>query len=132
VRAKLGVPAAMLVACVTPCAAAFTWDLHVDFAMRQNWRGIGVFDAIAPAADAFCLAGLFLGAAAGLTWRRGGPSKILALGLVLGFEAAVFRALPHAPYSDLGLLQWIVTGVCIATCAALGYFCLRLIEDRHA
>ena len=132
VRAKLGVPAMILVACVTPCAAAFSWDLQVDFAMRQNWRGIGVFDAIGPAAVAFCLVGLFLGAAAGLTWRRGGPSKILALALILGFEAAVFRVLPHAPYSDLELAQWFVTGICVATCAALGFYCLRLIGHRRA
>jgi hypothetical protein len=132
VRAKLGVPAAILTACVTPCAAAFSWDLQVDFPMRQNWRGIGVFDAIGPAAVAFCLLGLFFGAAAGLTWRLGGPSKVLTMALVLGFEAAVFLALPHAPYSDLQLAQWIVTGICIAICAALGYYCLRLIEHRHA
>jgi len=132
VRAKLGVPAVILVACVTPCAAAFTWDLQVDFAMRQNWRGIGVFDAIGPAAVALCLVGLFLGAAAGLTWRRAGPSKFLALGLVLVFEAAVFLALPHVPYSDLELAQWIFTSICIAMCAALGFYCLRLIGHRHA
>ena len=105
VRAKLSVPAAMVLLCVTPCAAALTWDYRVNYSWQQNWHGIGVFDVIGPVAVADCLVGLFLGAASGLTWRRGGPAKGLALILVIAFKAGLFWLLPHllpSTYTAIG------------------------------
>lgn len=101
VRAKLAVPAAMVILCVTPCAAALTWDFRVDFSLQQDWHGIGVFDAIGPAAVGCSLLGLFLGAASGLAWRRSGPAKVLALALSIAFKAGLFWLLAHllAPMS---------------------------------
>jgi hypothetical protein len=95
VRAKLCVSAVMVFLCVTPCAAALTWDFRKDPDRQQNWYGIGVFDTIGPAAVAICLLGLFLGAAAGLAWRRSVPAKGLVLVLVLGFKVALFQTLAH-------------------------------------
>jgi len=191
VRAKLLVPAAVVILCVTPCAAALTWDYRLD--PSRQWYSIGGFDTIGPVAVAFPLVALFLGAAAGLTWRSGGPAKGLALALVLAFKAGVFWTLPrllpttyitgdlsngpqtpskawvvesgyvnaaghhvaapanclsnafpdvsceaksgltgqyatYLPYSDLQSLQWIATGICVIACAALAYYCLRLVR----
>lgn len=94
-RARLSVSAAMVVLCVTPCAGALTWDFRVDFAFQQRWYDITMFGAIGPAAVAICLVGLFLGAAAGLCWRRSAPAKCLALALVIAFEAGLSWALPR-------------------------------------
>ncbi|HET9171754.1 MAG TPA: hypothetical protein VFN97_20110 [Actinospica sp.] len=128
VRAKLLVPGAMVVACVTPCAAALTWDYQVDFAWQQDSRAIGVFDAIGPAAVAICLAGLFLGAAAGLTWPHGAASKFLAVMLVLAFEAAIFGGMPLVPGTGVVALQSIVTVCCVGVCGALASYCLHLLR----
>jgi hypothetical protein len=95
VRAELAASATMLVLCVTPCAAAFTWDYRVDSALQGHWHGIWAFDAVGPAAVGICLVALFLGAASGLVWRRGAPAKGLALVLVIAFEAGLSEALPH-------------------------------------
>jgi hypothetical protein len=95
IRAELAVSAAMVLLCVTPCAAAFTWDFRVDFVLQAHWHGIWVFDAVGPAAVGICLVGLFLGAASGLAWRRGAPAKGLALVSLLASEAGLSWALPH-------------------------------------
>lgn len=95
VRTELTVAAVLLVLCVAPCAAAFTWDFRVDFVLQGHWHGIWAFDAIGPAAVGTCLVGLFLGAASGLAWRRSAPAKALTLVSVIAFETGLSRALPH-------------------------------------
>lgn len=95
VRTELAVSAVMLVLCVTPCAAAFTWDFRVDFVLEGHWHGIWAFDAVGPAAVGTSLVGLFLGAASGLVWRRSAPAKGLALLAVVAFEAGLSQALPR-------------------------------------
>lgn len=130
VRAKLLVPGAMVVVCVTPCAAALSWDYQVDYALQQNSRDIGVFSAIGPAAVAICLLGLFAGAAAGLTWRHGAASKFLAVLLVVTFETAIFKGMRMLPGSGVDSLQALVSIGCIAACGALTFYCQRLMRLR--
>lgn len=172
VRAELAVSAAMLVLCVTPCAAAFTWDFRVDFVAQWHWHGLWMFGAIGPAAVGICLVGLFLGALSGLVWHRGLAARGLALVSLIAFEAGLFQVLPHLlpsafatsrpgtgglvylpakswvlgsgplgstgqwarflPYSDLQPLQWTVTAICVAVCAALSAACLRIVRHRRA
>lgn len=95
VRTELAVSAAMVLLCVTPCAAAFTWDFRIDFILQRHWHGIWAFDAVGPAAVGVSLVGLFLGAASGLAWRRSAPAKGLTLVLLAAFEAGLSWALPH-------------------------------------
>jgi hypothetical protein len=101
VRTELAVSAGMVVLCVGPCAAAFTWDYRIDDILQEHWHGIWVFDAVGPAALGVCLVGLFLGAASGLAWRSSAPAKSLALVLLIAFETALSWVLPHLLPSQL-------------------------------
>ena len=130
VRAKLLVPGAMVVACVTPCAAALTWDYQVDFAFQQHAHDVGIYTAVGPAAVAICLVGLLLGAAAGMTWRHGAASKSLAVVLVLGFEWILFRGIDLLPHAGIDALQSLATAGCLGLCCALVYYCQQLMRRR--
>ena len=141
VCAELAVSAAMVVLCVTPCAAALTWDFHIDFMLEGHWHGIWAFNTVGPAAVGVCLVGLFLGAVSGLVWRRSAPAKGLALVLIVAFEAGLSWALGAAglegrtrpagylPFSGIASLQLAATGICLLLCAVLAGACLRLVRS---
>ena len=133
VRAKLLVPAAMVLLCVTPCAAALTWDYSLDPYRRQIFLGREVFEAVGPAAVALCMVGLFLGAATGLTLRRSGaaqgPSLLLVLALKLGLWMLP-GSLKQQPYPAMWILQSTATGVCVIICVGLAIYCRHLIRRR--
>jgi hypothetical protein len=133
VRAKLLVPTAMIVFCVTPCAAALTWDYDLDPNRQQIFLGREIFEAIGPAAVALAIVGFLIGAAAGITFRSSGAAPALSLLLALAFKLSLW-ALPNLleqqPHTPIWSVQWTATGICTISCAGLAAYCLRLIRRR--
>ncbi len=133
VRAKLLVPAVMVVLCVTPSAAALTWDYSLDPHRQQIFLGREIFEAIGPAAVALTLVGMLVGAAAGLTLRRNGAAPAVAFLVVLAFKLCLW-ALPsllnQGSHSPMQTLQWTATGICVVVCVGLAAYCQGLIARR--
>lgn len=133
VRAKLLVPAVMVLVCVTPCAAALTWDYELDPYRRQIFLSREVFQVVGPAAISLTLLGFLLGAVSGLILRRNGAAPILSLFLALGFKL-LLSGLPSLLHRDAqsvdGLLQWVTTGICLLLSAGLAVLCRSRIRQR--